>query len=189
MKSIQWDYGYRESTFYARNISYSRNARTRRVGTLSSLDDNESASQVIAIFGFIIVHTTGTTVKHGRLLLFSWVFPSCRVAGVTDDLLAPLARVFPSRVRLFNLPFPSTFVLATFVSACSSSFSITHPCQFNLLSVTVLEVCATPAVYRLSSFLILFSHVAPPIHRSILVLFTSIRSVCLFVLSHVSVPL
>ena len=59
-----------------------------------------------------------------RYLLFLWLFPSCRVAGMTDDLSSPhrpvrlLARsrsstlqisltcVFPSCFRSSSLPFP-----------------------------------------------------------------------------------
>ena len=57
-------------------------------------------------------------------LLFLWLFPSCRVAGMTDDLSSPhrpvrllprsqsstfqisLTRVFPSCFRSSSLPFP-----------------------------------------------------------------------------------
>ena len=62
--------------------------------------------------------------KNVLLLLFLWFFPSCRVAGITDDLSSPhrpvrllarsqsstfqisLTRVFPSCFRSSSLPFP-----------------------------------------------------------------------------------
>ena len=66
----------------------------------------------------------GSDEKLILLLLFLWLFPSCRVAGMTDDLSSPhrpvrllarsqsstfqisLTRVFPSCFRSSSLPFP-----------------------------------------------------------------------------------
>ena len=70
------------------------------------------------------VGLTRSNVTILTFLLFLWLFPSCRVAGITDDLSSPhrpvrllarsqsstfqisLTRVFPSCFRSSSLPFP-----------------------------------------------------------------------------------
>ena len=102
----------------------------------------------------------GPTMKCLRSFPFLWLFPSCRVAGMTDGLSSPhrpvrlLAR---SQSRTFQIPltyvsfhlvfgrplflFPGISALNTFLSMCSPSLLITCPYQINLLSVIFLEAC------------------------------------------------
>ena len=121
-------------------------------------------------------------------LLFLWLFPSCRVAGITDDLSSPhrpvrllarsqsstfqisLTRIFPSCFRSSSLPFhwyirPQHFPQYVF----AISPLITCPYQINPLSLIFLEACASLVVPRMCSFLILSLRVTPHIHRSILI--------------------
>ena len=114
--------------------------------------------------------------------------------SVSPPALSPI--VFKSREHAsFHLVFgrhlfifPGISALNTFLRMCSPSLLITCPYQINLLSVIFLEACATLAVPRMCSFLILYFRVIPHIHRSILISVTSIRFSCLFVLAHVSAP-
>ena len=136
-------------------------------------------------------------------LIFLWLFPSCRVAGITDDLSSPhcpvrlLSRSQSGTFQLssFHLVFgrslflfPGISALKTFLSMCSPSLIVTCPYQFNIFSDIFLEACATLVVPLMCSFLILSLHVTPTIHRSILILVTSIHFPCLFVVAHVSAP-
>ena len=88
--------------------------------------------------------------------LFSWLFPSCTVAGVNADLSSPLALsvsspavsrvLFKSRWHMsfhhvfghLLFLFPGLSVPNTFLSMCSPSLFITCPYQFTLLSVIFL---------------------------------------------------
>ena len=139
-------------------------------------------------------------------LLFLWLFPSCRVAGMTDDLSSPnrpvrlLARsqsstfqisltcIFPSCFWSSSLLFPwyiRSHHFPPYVFAISPHH-MPVPVQSSL--VIFLEACATLVVPRMCSFLILSLSVTPHIHRSILISVTSIRFSCLFVVAHVSAP-
>ena len=139
-------------------------------------------------------------------LLFLWLFPSCRVAGITDDLSSPhrpvrllarsqsstfqisLTRVFPSCFRSSSLPFhwyirPQHFPPYVFAI---SPHHMPVPVQSSLGDLFgSLRHLVVP---RMCSFLILSLRVTPHIHRSILISVTSIRFSCLFVVAHVSAP-
>ena len=126
-------------------------------------------------------------------LLFLWLFPSCRVAGMTDDLSSPhrpvrllarsqcstfqisLTRVFPSCFRSSSLPFP-WYIRPQHFPQYVFAISPHHmpvPVQSSLGDL--LEACATLVIPRMCSFLILSLRVTPHIHRSILISVTSIN--------------
>ena len=100
------------------------------------------------------------------LLVFHSYTTNC-VAGMTDDLPTPCRSVHHLG-RPF-LPFLWTSVLNTFLSMCYSSLLITFPFKFGILSVIVLEACATLVVRRKCSFLILYLRVTPYIHLRIFI--------------------
>ena len=131
-------------------------------------------------------------------LIFLWLFPSCRVAGITVDLTSPhrpvrlLARSQSGTFQIssFHLVFgrPLFLSLKTFLRMCSPPLLITCPYQFKIFSDIFLEACATLVVPLMCSLLILSLRVTPNIHRSILISVTSIHFPCLFVVAHVSAP-
>ena len=137
-------------------------------------------------------------LKVDRLALFLWLFPSCRVAGMTDALSSPhrpvrllarsqsstfqisLTRVFPSCFRSSSLPFP-WYIRPQHFPQCVFAIALHHmpvPVQSSLGDLFVsLRHSVVP---RMCSFLILYLRVTPPIHRSILISVTSILFSCLF---------
>ena len=133
---------------------------------------------------------TWNSINPNPLLLLPWLFPSYKVACMTDDLpkyfMSPSLSPRPFSVEYFSsivaahlshLVFDRRliFLSAIFVlSMCSSSLLNTCPYEFNRLSVMFLEACATLVVPRMCSFLILSLHLTLHIHCSILILFTLI---------------
>ena len=103
---------------------------------------------------FVLILSRQTSVSASDLL-FLWLFPSCRVAGMTDDLSSPhrpvrlLARSQSSRPT-FQIPSTRDF------PSCFRSSSLPFPwyiCPHHFLSVIFLEACATLVVPRMCSFL------------------------------------
>ena len=128
------------------------------------------------------------------LFLFLWLFPSCRVAGITDDLSSPhrpvrllarsqsstfqisLTRVFPSCFGRPLFLFPGISALNTLLSMCSPSLLITCPYQFNLLSVIFLEACATRSETSKNngSVLLFRAWILPGIDQSLIFMLDSV---------------
>ena len=91
----------------------------------------------------------------------------------------------------FGLPlllFPGTSTPITLLPTYSSSLLNTHPCRFNLLSSTFLDISPSFVVPLILSFLILSSLVTPLIHLNILISATSNFFSCAFFTAHVSAP-
>ena len=91
----------------------------------------------------------------------------------------------------FHLPlllFPGTSIPITLLPTYSSSFLITCPYHFNLLSCIFLDIYPTFDVPLIFSFLIVSSLVTPFIHLNILISTTSNVLSCAFFTAHVSAP-
>ena len=122
--------------------------------------------------------------KVRSLLLFPWLFPSCRVTSMTGDHRTPSPR--PLSVQYFSsligtrLCILFSVVLFSFSLVCSGHFpqyvffiSLHHmPVPVQSSFGDLFEACASLVVPRMCSFLILSLHVTPHIHYSILISFT-----------------